>query len=370
MKQLLLLIGIVSTALFGSSVEAKAAPFPDMPKDKDMRAAVEWSYKNGIVNGFDDGTFKPNKAISEAEFAKIIANYFKVDFANGYTIQKQQGGKHWSDPYYDALVPYSVALRGYLRNEYRDSAINRGLFAQAIYQLSLNREYYDTYKILTYLYELDITKGKNPTAPSIYDQFGVKDSLTRAELVTFIYRMHNKGIKLYDGEDFFKKEFTSAKEFQEHADYLPATQAVEWYALTAPNMWIENGKLYSQSIGEDGYTYTWSYPHENVNGMSYEKMHLTFEEYLKNNIMKVSKGAITSSSQVIEPTYLHFNAWQESGTYVVDYDAYYYNETTDKYYGFSIYGTVYDWGKDFSEVSILTLHLEEDYVLNNRIKMR
>ncbi|MCK5015846.1 MAG: S-layer homology domain-containing protein [Candidatus Peribacteraceae bacterium] len=54
-------------------VDAQNAPFPDM-KDSWFRyiEAVEYLVGRNIINGYDDGTFKPDQAINRAEFLKIV----------------------------------------------------------------------------------------------------------------------------------------------------------------------------------------------------------------------------------------------------------------------------------------------------------
>lgn len=49
--------------------------FPDVPEGKWYTAAVTWGAENGIVEGYTDGTFQPNKDISRQEMAAIIYRY-------------------------------------------------------------------------------------------------------------------------------------------------------------------------------------------------------------------------------------------------------------------------------------------------------
>ncbi|MDF2659082.1 MAG: hypothetical protein K0Q94_1873, partial [Paenibacillus sp.] len=36
------------------------------------RASIEWAVKQGVVDGFADGTFQPDKLVSEAEFVTML----------------------------------------------------------------------------------------------------------------------------------------------------------------------------------------------------------------------------------------------------------------------------------------------------------
>lgn len=49
--------------------------FPDVPDGKFYTDAVAWAYKNGIVQGYPDGTFMPNKQVARQEMAKMLYVY-------------------------------------------------------------------------------------------------------------------------------------------------------------------------------------------------------------------------------------------------------------------------------------------------------
>jgi hypothetical protein len=48
------------------------ADFTDVPKDYPYYEAINYAKENNIVNGYDDGTFRPDNKISREEFIKII----------------------------------------------------------------------------------------------------------------------------------------------------------------------------------------------------------------------------------------------------------------------------------------------------------
>ena len=55
--------------------------FPDIPNDIWYTQAVDYLTKIGILQGYDDGTFRPNQSITRAEFAAIASRF--DDFVNG-----------------------------------------------------------------------------------------------------------------------------------------------------------------------------------------------------------------------------------------------------------------------------------------------
>lgn len=47
---------------------------PDVPNDHKYLDGIRYVYRNGIVNGYSDGNFRPENKISRAEFIKIVVN--------------------------------------------------------------------------------------------------------------------------------------------------------------------------------------------------------------------------------------------------------------------------------------------------------
>ncbi|MFC1616399.1 S-layer homology domain-containing protein [Patescibacteria group bacterium] len=69
MKKIILSILII-TALF--STQIASAAFTDVDDSTPYRIAIDWLETNGVVEGYEDGTFKPLQEINRAEFLKMI----------------------------------------------------------------------------------------------------------------------------------------------------------------------------------------------------------------------------------------------------------------------------------------------------------
>ena len=50
----------------------KAARFPDVPVDHPYFSAIEWGVTSGFLQGYPDGTFRPDHPVTRAEFLKIL----------------------------------------------------------------------------------------------------------------------------------------------------------------------------------------------------------------------------------------------------------------------------------------------------------
>ncbi len=57
------------------SPQASAGDFTDVADGDWYAQAVNWAASVGVVNGFDDGTFQPNAAITREQMAAILRNY-------------------------------------------------------------------------------------------------------------------------------------------------------------------------------------------------------------------------------------------------------------------------------------------------------
>ena len=57
------------------SPAASAGDFTDVADGDWYAQAVNWAASVGVVNGFDDGTFQPNTAITREQLAAILCNY-------------------------------------------------------------------------------------------------------------------------------------------------------------------------------------------------------------------------------------------------------------------------------------------------------
>ena len=70
--------GMVVTILYrmeGEPFTLGSKTFSDVKAGRYYSEAVEWAAENGIVNGFTDGTFKPDQAVTREQLASILRRY-------------------------------------------------------------------------------------------------------------------------------------------------------------------------------------------------------------------------------------------------------------------------------------------------------
>lgn len=172
----------------------KASPFEDVATEYEAYEAIVWAKDRGIISGYTDGTFKPNSSITEAQFAKMLVQYLGLKEENG-DLNKNTPASHWADRYYDSLASYGTPLNAYFNNTLRNQAVKRGVVAQAIGYLTGNATSLSS--SITFMLSEGITIGQNPQFEGIDVKqfFGSENQLTRAQVASFLYRMHNLAIE-------------------------------------------------------------------------------------------------------------------------------------------------------------------------------
>ncbi len=67
------------------SMPALAGSFPDVPADHENYEAIEYLDTNGIINGYDDGTFGPENLVNRAEAMKMVVGALDIKHDGNYT---------------------------------------------------------------------------------------------------------------------------------------------------------------------------------------------------------------------------------------------------------------------------------------------
>lgn len=177
-----IIIIFISGITYGST--STAGDFVDIPSNHWAIEAINWGLSNNITSGYGNGIFAPDKNVSEAEFAAILAR-FATNLPETFTAISD---KPWSEPYYLELGKYELPFRGYDKLENRDVALSRGNVAQIVaakygFNLTVRQAVY-------FMYENELSSGKS-TKERTYESYGVGDPLTRAQALTFLKNMTN-----------------------------------------------------------------------------------------------------------------------------------------------------------------------------------
>ena len=148
--------------------------------------AIDWAKYRGIINGYTDGTFKPNNAITEAQFVKMLSQFLGLKDGQG-DLNKYTLESHWADEYYDSLAAYGTPVNGYFDNTLRNTPVKRGVVAQALGHLTGNAT--SLGEAIDFMASLEI-EGND-----LNHFFTTTNELTRAQVAALLYRMYNEGIE-------------------------------------------------------------------------------------------------------------------------------------------------------------------------------
>ena len=114
MKNLKRLIALVAVFAMALTTIASAASFSDVAEDSAYYEGVETLSKLGIIDGYEDGSFKPEQTVTRAEMAKLLAciqGYGSSAEAQTSTVFTDVPAEHWASGYIANAT--GIAIDGY-----------------------------------------------------------------------------------------------------------------------------------------------------------------------------------------------------------------------------------------------------------------
>ena len=115
-------------------LDGQVSSFIDVSSTHWANAFIGAAAQSGLMNGYSDGTFRPDDKISRGELAALITRAFKLTGA-GNTSFKDVNGKAWSYAYIDALASKKI-ITGYADGTFKpEKDITRAEFATIIARL-------------------------------------------------------------------------------------------------------------------------------------------------------------------------------------------------------------------------------------------
>ena len=157
--------------------------FSDLYSNQWYFSYVNDLYNEGIINGYEDSTFRPERTVTTGEALKMIL------LAAGYA-EPEQVTSHWASGYHYLALDEEILERGDITD--LDVPISRSMMAKiAANALQLER-----------VYDIDVFTDTADLYASILADHGIIEgyedgtfrpdrSLTRAELSTIVWRMNH-----------------------------------------------------------------------------------------------------------------------------------------------------------------------------------
>ena len=194
---------LTTAMLMGNTAFAKDYPqnFWDVSKDHWAFEYIADLAERGVIDGYDDGSFKPERTVSRAEWAKIMVDAAGVT-VNDDGIYFNDMSNHWANKYVNAAMNY---LTGYADGSYRpdQTAVREDVTVAMVKLKGYDMSEVD-YSVLSNFTDNDSISSyaKAYVAMAISkdlingfedNTFRGQDTLTRAEAATLLYRAFQKG---------------------------------------------------------------------------------------------------------------------------------------------------------------------------------
>jgi uncharacterized protein YdbL (DUF1318 family) len=181
-QKAILILAISMLFFFHNNVKAQEVSFSDVNSNHWAVDVILSAVTDGIVDGYPDGTFKPDNPVGQKEFTSmLIRAYHPTDFEKDNSIEN-----NWSKPYMDyafdygwgssIVVPFPTA--GALSS---DVNMTRGQAAKLITNASGRN--YSQLNSIKYLLDSNTVQGK---VNNTVEGYLSNDVLTRAEALKLI----------------------------------------------------------------------------------------------------------------------------------------------------------------------------------------
>ncbi|WP_054955651.1 S-layer homology domain-containing protein [Paenibacillus dakarensis] len=145
---------------------------------------MDWGISKGVINGYKDGTFKPNQKVTEAEFLKMMVRVYEPTLSSSK-------GENWTEAYYKRARELRYPVKSYSDMASRKKVILRKQVAELI--SSSEGVNFSGNDAIHYLLAFGIAAGSNPNEVTI-ESFKGDKALTRAEAVKFVKNLSEYGI--------------------------------------------------------------------------------------------------------------------------------------------------------------------------------
>ncbi|MGZ9587286.1 S-layer homology domain-containing protein [Paenibacillus marinisediminis] len=155
------------------------------------KTTIEWGVSKGIVKGYENGTFKPNQNVTEAEFIRML-----VVGITGKDLEDTYLTDRWSDKYYNFLYFKNYPVDGYADLQLRNKYVTRKHVAEIV--SSADGVNFEGDQAIQYVLGKKYALGRIPGENTIKGYMG-NETITRAEVLQLIKNLTDHGMSnLYD----------------------------------------------------------------------------------------------------------------------------------------------------------------------------
>lgn len=179
------------------SLPVMAAAFPDVPEDHENYEAIEYLNANSVISGYQDGTFGPEDLVTRAQAMKIVVGALGIDFSGTYNQDfPDVFDSEWYFPYVMAGAEEGI-INGYDDGTFRPgdnvnlAELLKIIVLAADVELSEveNDLFADVPAEEWYAPHALYARNNNIIFPDEYGYLNAGDAMTRAAFSEVVYRM-------------------------------------------------------------------------------------------------------------------------------------------------------------------------------------
>jgi hypothetical protein len=176
---------------------AEIEKFQDVPDDAWYAEAVYKLVESGVINGFEDNTFRANNTLTVDQLIKMVV----ISIGK----QLQPGTRYWAQPYIDYAISTGLVQQGEFNNYKRP--ITRGEIARILVRAMKDEVYPENYVMYQSMIK-DFENASDTDREYILKAFvsgimegypdktfGANKNLTRAEAATVVLRLTDKSLR-------------------------------------------------------------------------------------------------------------------------------------------------------------------------------
>ena len=113
--------------------------FRDLKEGQWFYDNIVFIEKEGLISGYEDGTFKPNNPMTRAQFASMMANYLKLNEGNNPIDFKDVKENYWAKDAINTLSSHGIMV-GKSKNEFKPNENITRAEAATIFNKVLDRK--------------------------------------------------------------------------------------------------------------------------------------------------------------------------------------------------------------------------------------
>ena len=183
-KTTVVMIFSIVTFLGHTPIAVHASSDPSFTDTKQHwgRDTIAWGVEQKIVQGYENGTFRPDQSVAEPEFLAMLLRAYPVIAVPDV-----------SGPWYDKYYNKAKLMNWPILNDVNNLTFNRGSVALLV--AATQGQHVNTTQAIEYLLSTGLTNGKTSKTVAGFMQ---QDKLTRAESLQFIKNMRDRQIKLVE----------------------------------------------------------------------------------------------------------------------------------------------------------------------------